>query len=210
MKTMKKAWALVLALVMVFSLSATAFATGTAVPVEIEGIPGAFTQQVTAADIAGLCSDDADHLYTLPDDATDALTGYTVADALIAAYMMENDIDSVEDLEDSGKISTAWYNTAPEGQPAHYGLYFTQYAGKASGTGAYYYVSQRTEDGKTYYTYNWKGNSWTLSVNGSVANEYASEYLLSAVTSISFNYEATETGNFETTTYIADAIGIPS
>lgn len=208
MRHMKKTWALVLALVMVFSLSATAFATGNGVPVAIQGIPAAFTQSVTAEDIATLC-DGANHLYTIPEYVTDALTGYTAADALIAAYMMENGIDSIEDLTED-EITTAWYNTAAEGEPAHYGLYFTKYAGKDSGAGAYYYVSQRTEGGKTYYTYNWKGNSWTLSVNGSVANEYASEYLLSGVTSVSFNYAETESGNFETTTYIADAIGIPS
>lgn len=208
---MKKFTAVILALVMIFAMSANAFAAGnstTSVEIQMYG-EEAYTVSVTDQDISSLCGN-ASHLYTVPTHVTDALTSYTPADALIAAYMLTYDINNTSDIGED-VISYAWHDVSEENEPTHYGLYFATYEGLSADAGQYYLVSTRyDEEGTAYYTYYWAGDAWNLYINGAFAEEYSSEYDLSNVSSIRFDYNTVTSETFETTTPISGALSAPN
>lgn len=208
---LKKFAAVTLALSMVFAMSANAFAVGnstTSVEIQWYG-EEAYTVSVTNQDISSRCGSES-HLYEVPTYVTDALTSYTAADALIAAYMMTYNINDASTIG-ADTIDYAWYDVSEEDEPTHYGLYFATYEGLSADAGQYYLVSTRyAEDGTAYYTYYWAGDAWNLYINGTSAEEYSSEYDLSDISSIRFDYNTVTSETFETTTPITGALSAPN
>lgn len=212
MKKNRNVAALVLALVLAFSMSVSAFAAGngtTSVEIQLYG-EEAYSVPVTAQDISALCGSEP-HLYDVPNYVTDALTSYTPADALIAAYMMAYGINNASDIGED-VIAYAWYDVSEKDEPTHYGLNFSTYEGlSADASGQYYLVSTRYgEDGTAYYTYYWEGDAWNLYINGTLAEAYSSEYALSDVSSIRFDYNTVTSETFETDTLIPGALPAPN
>ncbi len=223
----KKILTIVLSLVMVLSLGTTAFAADHTVKVKIENDSGvSFTADVTTSALDTYRLENG-HLYTIDANVTGALTEYTAADALIGAYIMNHNDEEPNDEYKSAAdvpkdaIDYAWYENEDEAGNTTWGLYFTIYNSLESDDGQYYLVSTREgvdEEGKpvTYYTYYWEGSSWTLYIqktgedNPVEADLYSSAYPFDDITGIEFNYEATRSENFETTTEITGAEPAPT
>ena len=199
-RTMKRFAGMFLALAMMLSLSATAFAaTNNTVPVSIKMYgEEAYTANVTTADIASRCKDGAEHLYDIPSNVTGQLAEYTAADALIAAYMMTYGNSFTDD-----QLKWHWDETTTPVEFAGWGLYFDTYDGLSSDDGNYYYVGTRVNDkGETVYHYYWEGDTWNFYINGS--NEptdwTSAHYAFADLTSIQFEYNTTRT-EFDSETY---------
>lgn len=196
-KQIKKIFAVVMALTMVFAMSASAFAaeSGVDVTIKMDGEVAYPTVTVTADQIAGHAGTNG-HIYST-EGASAAVPkiGYTAADAMIEAWLQLNGSGVL--LED--EILTGWDNSAE-----HPGLFFTTYAGLSSDAGDYYLVESYQENGKTMYKYYWRGYTWNLYINGSTkpADFYATEYSVSNTSSIDFDYALTKSAEFATDYYI--------
>ena len=182
-RTMKKGLAIVLALAMVFAMTATAFASSSGVTVNVlmygDTTEPYISQTVSAADIAGYANG-ASHLYSTTGASTDVPNiGYTAADALYGAWYKDNNGTA----PDSDQVNIGWDNDPKEGLP---GAYFTVYGGMSADAGTYYYVGM-TADGK--YEYYWRGDSWNLYINGNLATAYATSYALSNISSVASVYK---------------------
>ena len=149
-RQMKKGLAIVLALVMVFAMTATAFAADSGVNVTVKMYGQTYiTDTISAAEISARAGS-ASHLYsTTGASASVPNVGYTAADALIEAWYQKYNLSSYSD----DQILIGWDNNPAVGAP---GLYFTTYDGMSSDAGSYYYVGPTT-DGK--YEYYWRGDS---------------------------------------------------
>ena len=187
-RQMKKGLAIVLALVMVFAMTATAFAADSGVNVTVKMYGQTYiTDTISAAEISARAGS-ASHLYsTTGASASVPNVGYTAADALIEAWYQYYNLSSYSD----DQILIGWDNNPAVGAP---GLYFTTYDGMSSDAGSYYYVGPTT-DGK--YEYYWRGNSWTLYIdNTNPADFYASSYGIATTSSIVFDYNSVKSDNF--------------
>ena len=217
MKNTRKVVALVLALVMVFALSATAFAATpnhtVAVTIKLYG-DEAYTENVTTEEIATL-ADGAEHLFDVPDYAEpDVPDGYTAADALIALYMKLYGYGPGE-ASDIGtdEVDYHWSYTSKPVEFAGWGLYFETYEGLSSDAGKYYYVGTSVNDeGETVYLYYWEGETWNFYINGEdePTDWTSSHYAFDTLTSIQFDYNMTKTAVFESDTFIPGAETAPS
>lgn len=233
MKRTKSIVALVLAVVLAFALSVSAFATdpvsvsirwsGTEVysaSVYIQDIDN-YKAQLRADYLSSISSPDSPHygepddgrftyhLYTIATSGTPSYpTSYTAMDALMAGWAKDNIARGVyanaPTALSSNIVDYSWY---PIGSAI--GAYISRFAGVPSDVGNYYYVGCKEVDGQTVYTYYWAGTSWELSIDGVVAGAYASEYELSNVSSIVIDYKYMNSGNFDTTTYIPGALPAP-
>ena len=200
-RTMKKGLAIVLALVMVFAMTATAFAanSGIDVTIKMDGGVAYPTMTVTSAQIADRIAHIPNRTNHLYDDSAASATvpnvGYTVADALIEAWLQVN--GSGQLLTD--EIATGWDNIAE-----HPGMFFSTYAGMSSNDGKYYLVDSYQQNGKTMYKYYWRGYTWTMYINGATAPAlyYATEYGISNTSSVDFDYALTKSDNFTVDYYI--------
>lgn len=219
MKRMKSILAMVVVIAMVFVLSTSTFATGNPVSVSIlwEGI------EIYAADVYTTDVDlyksqlypnqtGAYHLYDLPTIVPTGYpvtypTTYTAADALIAGWIKANiDMEVYADATDAiGDYSYVWVSSIDPSTA----LYFDSYAGLPSYDGDYYLESTRTVNGITYYTYVWAGYTWNLYVDDCFAGTYSSEYAMSDIDSVIFDYNWVVTAPFETTTYFPSALPGP-
>ena len=187
-RIMKKGLAIVLALVMVFAMTATAFAADSGVNVTVKMYGQTYiTDTISAAEISARAGS-ASHLYsTTGASASVPNVGYTAADALIEAWYQKYNLSSYSD----DQILIGWDNNPAVGAP---GLYFTTYDGMSSDAGSYYYVGPTT-DGK--YEYYWRGDSWTLYIdNTNPADLYASSYGIATTSSIVFDYNSVKSDNF--------------
>lgn len=208
MKRTKSIVALVLAVVLVFALSASAFATNTVtVSVYWENVLD-YTTTVSTSEIAALCGNNA-HLYALPQGNVTYPSTYTAADALIASYLKNYNYSSYT----SDEIDYAWYQTNYPSTPAHYGLYIDCFEGLRYDTvGTYYQLGDpvwNVEREAWVYTYYWVGDGWSLKINNQTAAYYASEYDFDTISSITFTYMPIQSDNFESTTVIPNAIYVP-
>lgn len=194
-----KVLVLALALVMVFTMTASAFASTASVNVAIKMYGENYiTANVSAADIAARANGAA-HLYSMEGASEDVPNvGYTVADALIEAwydYYEEYGVTSYE-----GIITYGWDNNPVEGDP---GMYFDMFDGMSSDAGSYYFVGM-TSDG--LYKYYWRGDSWTLYIDGSStpADEYSTSHGISTTSSVVFDYNSVRSEDFTLDYYIDD------
>jgi hypothetical protein len=211
MKNFKRIAAIVLAVAMIFALSASAFATGHSVTVSVywEDVLD-YSIDVDASDIETLCDNNA-HLYTVtyPNNVTYPTT-YTAADALLASYLKNYEQSSFT----SDEIDYAWYQTNYPNSPAHYGLYISRFEGlEYDAVGTYYLVEglHYSEELQDYaYTYYWVGDGWSLNIDGTLAEYYPSEYTFDEISSITFTYMPIRSDNFESTTYIPGALPAPN
>lgn len=186
-------------LTMVFAMSATAFASnsGVNVTVKMYGEPY-ITDIISAAEIEDSAAG-ASHLYsTTGASANVPNVGYTAADALIEAWYQFYELNSYG----SNQIAYGWDNDPDEGDP---GLYFETFDGVSSDAGNYYYVGM-TSDG--LYEYYWRGDSWTLYINGSStpATAYATNYGVSNTSSVVFDYNSVRSENFTLDYYMSGCL----
>lgn len=198
-KNFKKILSIVMILTMVFAMSATAFASnsGVNVTVKMYGEPY-ITDTISAAEIEDR-ADGASHLYsTTGASANVPNVGYTAADALIEAWYQFYGLNSYG----SNQITYGWDNDPNEGDP---GLYFETFDGMSSDAGNYYYVGM-TSDG--LYEYYWRGDSWTLYINGSStpATTYATSYGMSTTSSVEFDYNSVRSDNFTLDYYMSGCL----
>ena len=174
-KQMKRIFAVVMALTMVFAMSASAFAAESGVNVSIQMYGEEYINAtVSASDIAEHVKTGSTHLYDTTGASADVPNvGYTAADALIEAWYQGYGIDSY----DADQIAYYWDNHPVEGLP---GLTFTTFDGLESGTKGKYYFVETTEDanGNTLYWYYWEGDTWNLSIDSIPAEDvqYATSY----------------------------------
>ncbi len=196
---LRKGLAVAMALTMVFAMSTSSFAdTDGSVNVQIQMQGETYIDEnVTAADIQSNLGTQ-NHLYNV---AADQTTDLNAADAIIQAWYAFFGADSY----DNTQISYGW-DTSSEPN----GLYFITYDGISADTGNYYLVGTSVNDeGQTVYEYYWEGNSWTLYIDGQMADNYASSYKLDEVSDITFDYNTVRTEIFETTTAISGALPAP-
>ncbi len=196
MKNFKKILSIVMVLVMVFAMTATAFATNSGVTVNVlmygDSTEPYISQTISAAEIAGYAQG-ASHLYSTTGASSSVPSiGYTAADALYGAWYKSNNGIA----PDSDQVNIGWDNNPEEGLP---GAYFTVYDGMSADAGTYYYVGM-TADGK--YEYYWRGDSWNLYIDGNLATAYATSYAVSNISSVVFDYNTTRSDNFTLTYYM--------
>lgn len=198
-KTLKRTLAIVMAVAMLFALSATAFAYDNQGYVTVtinynETI--LYNTVLSASDIEEYLAPNADHLYTLPGAGNTVYFSDTLtpADALIAAAMEYFDEDY-----DPTSIDYTWYDIVDPNNDYEpilingnhlQGLYFTKFWGYASNNGNYYLVDYNSNTG--IYTYVWRGSSWSFSINGTgYAPLYASDYALDGTSPVISSIELT-------------------
>lgn len=208
---MKKFTAVILALVMIFAMSANAFAAGnstTSVEIQMYG-EEAYTVSVTDQDISSRCGSES-HLYEVPTYVTDALTSYTAADALIAAYMMTYNINDASTIG-ADTIDYACVDVEVPGVPGPVvGVVGGAILGVA-GADQVVLTSVGREafvGGKIQAIM--RGLVFLRNVIPGFAEEYSSEYDLSNVSSIRFDYNTVTSETFETTTPISGALSAPN
>ena len=196
MKKFKKAIVLMMAIAMVFAMSATAFAAEDGVNVKIQMYGETYIEEtVNASQIAANLPAGQNHLYTVPAGATHD-DDYTAADAMIQAY-----VNFYGNMPDSSQVSYYWSDLEPAG------IFFTVYDGISADAGNYYFVGTSVnEEGETLYEYYWAGDSWTLYIDGDMAGTAASNYKMADISEVVFDYNTVTTENFTTTTEIPGAL----
>ena len=179
----------VLAMVMVFSMSMSVFAapSGTVDVTIINKGSTVAEQTVSISAIQAEVGTDGHYYTTTPytDYDTEGVKVPTVADALIKAYAMENSLNALTlatytpgGSSTSYAISYDWDLHPYVGNPGIYFLYFD-------------WVTTANEsfvdngDGTTTYT----GDTWILDVDGNESSLYASNIDLSTVSEVVFEYK---------------------
>lgn len=190
MKMTKKILALVMAIAMLFSLcmfSVSAYDNTGKVRVEIR-VDGVYAwhKKINQTDIAGHRSHDiapvapytanVDHVYYVPTVASGHTTSFTVADAILTAYL-----EQYSDYDDD-EVHYSWYENDLPGGGTSWGIYFDTFEGlqddSYTASGTYYYMGSTQIDGITMYQYYWVGNAWQLTINDVEVELYSSEYEL--------------------------------
>lgn len=220
MKRTKSIVALALAVILVFALSASAFATGNPVNVSIQwdGVEiysaSVYTSDVDLykSQLAATLNNDY-HLYDLPTTVPTGFpvvnpTAYTAADVLIAGWVKANGYTTATAA--AGQYSYVWYSNTNNQNVSSTSLYFDMYGGLPSDDGYYYLESTRYIDNVPYYTYVWAGYSWNLYIDDVYVNDYSSDYVMSGIDSIVFNYDWVVTTPYETTTYVPGCLPGPA
>ena len=192
--------AMVMTMAMMFAMTTTSFAADGSVNVQVKMYGETYIDEnVTDAQIAANVGASG-HIYTVPSGVAHP-SAYTAADALMQAYT--NFYGSF----DASQVAYAW-DTSWEG---HEGLYFSTYDGISADAGNYYLVGTSVNaQGVTEYTYYWAGDSWSLYIDGTLADEYASRYDLATASNIVFDYNTVTSESFTTTTEIPGALPAPT
>ena len=185
---MKKMMGVLLAAVMMMSMSMSVFAAPNdtvEVVIQLYG-KEAYTQTVSVSEIQNEAGTD-EHYYDTSyysDYDEEGIKVPTVADALIKTYAMTYNQDAltIANYDPSyppteQPVSYGWDLQPVEGNP---GIYFQYYDGLTTANETY----EPNPDGTTTYT----GDTWVLSVDGEETSLYASNIELSSVDQIVFDY----------------------